>query len=109
MSSSRIAAVLALAASSMAMAQTISPSSPPASQPDAVAVSPATAKVANDKAIQRSDVATVVQTGPTAADRTRQAADKVQSRMPGNGRGSDTTMAATSSSDGPLKPRADRN
>ena len=57
-----------------ALAQTAAtPASAPASQPStAVAVQPKTAAVAADKAVPRSDVATVVRTGPSAADKARE-------------------------------------
>lgn len=103
-----IAASLALAAASLAaVAQTTSTPMPAASQPNAVGVTPETAKVANEKAIQRSDVATVVQTGPTAADRARQAGHKVKSATTRNN--ADDTTVATANADAPLAPRRDRN
>lgn len=103
----RIAVSLALAAASLAaVAQTTTTPATAASQPNAVGVTPETAKAANDKAIQRSDVATVVQTGPTAADRARQASHKVKSATARTTNTDGTTVAAA---DAPLAPRADRN
>lgn len=104
----RIAASLALAAASYAaVAQTTATPSVAASQPNAVGVTPETAKAANDKAIQRSDVATVVQTGPTAADRVRQAGHKVKTTTARTTNADGTTVAAADGTT--LAPRPDRH
>lgn len=53
-----------------AIAQTSTPTSPPpAPAPTNVGVSPATAAVATDKAVPRSDVGTVVRTGESVPDK----------------------------------------
>lgn len=104
----RITAVLTLAAASVAaFAQTTTTPTMAASQPNAVGVTPETAKAANDKAIQRSDVATVVKTGPTVADRTRQAKNKVESSV--SGTSADGTTVANANRTATLAPRTDRN
>lgn len=106
---SRITAALTLAAASVAaFAQTPTTPSTAASQPNAVGVTPETAKAANDKAIQRSDVATVVQTGPTAADRARQAGHKVKASTTGTNSLESTTVASANGN-APLAPRPDRH
>lgn len=81
---------------------------PAASQPNTVGVTPETAQQANDKAIKRSDVATVVRTGPTAADRARQARNKVESSVAGTS-GTDGTTVANANRTATLAPRVDRN
>ncbi|MFG6412279.1 hypothetical protein ACG02S_00055 [Roseateles sp. DC23W] len=109
---SRIAAGLAFAATcSTAFAQEVV--APSASRPDAIATSPETAKVANDKAIKRSDTATVVRTGPTVADRARQASDKVDAKVDGMTTSQGTPVASDSTRasgrEVALAPKADRN
>jgi hypothetical protein len=105
----RIASSLTLAAASVAaFAQTTTTPLPVASQPNAVGVTQETAKAANDKAIQRSDVATVVRTGPTAADRARQAGEKVESSVAGTN-ADGTTVATAGNRSATLAPRTDRN
>lgn len=108
----RFAAGLALAASfSCAFAQDTA--APSASRPDAVATSAETAKAANDKAIKRSDTATVVRTGPTVAERARQAGDKVEAKVDDMTTSDGTTVAVNDNRragrDVALAPRADRN
>ena len=68
---SRFAAALLLALGAAAA------SAQPAPPPTTVGVSPATATEAEKKAVPRADTGTMVRTAPTAADRTRAAADKV--------------------------------
>lgn len=109
---SRFAAGLAIAACfGAAVAQNAA--TPAASQPDAIATTPEAAKAANDKAIKRSDVATVVRTGPTAAERTRQAATRAEAKVDdmtgadGTTVASDTTRNNTGNAN--RAPRADRN
>lgn len=105
----RIAVSLSLAVASVAaVAQTNTAPAPAASQPNAVGVTPETAKAANDKAIKRSDVATVVRTGPTVADRARQVGDKVDSSVSG-ATNSEGTTVANANRNATLAPRADRN
>jgi hypothetical protein len=112
---SRLATAWALAAAcGAALAQTATPpASPAASRPDAVATSPETAQAANDKAVKRSDVATVVRTGPTAGDRARLAAARTEARVDGTASTDGTTIAGDSARSGTrdvtLAPRADRN
>ncbi|MEO6279401.1 hypothetical protein [Roseateles sp.] len=108
----RFTAILALAAAcGAAFAQT--PTAPAASAPNAVGTSTETAKAANEKAIKRSDVATVVRTGPTAADRAKQAANKAESKVDGLSNADGTTLASdttrNSTRDATRAPRADRN
>ncbi|RZL35717.1 MAG: hypothetical protein EOP35_12590 [Rubrivivax sp.] len=110
---SRFAAGLAIAAACFtAFAQDAA--APAASRPDAIATTPATAKAANDKAVKRSDVATVVRTGPTIADRARQAGDKVSNKVDDMTSSDGTTVATNdgarnSTRDVTRAPRADRN
>lgn len=109
---SRIAAGLAIAAAcSAAFAQDAA--APAASRPDAIATTPETAKAANDKAIKRSDVATVVRTGPTAADHARQAGDKTAAKVDDMSAQDGTTVATSNGTrttrDATRAPRADRN
>jgi hypothetical protein len=105
----RITAALTLAAASVAaFAQTTSTPSTAASQPNAIGVTPEAAKAANDQAIKRSDVATVVRTGPTVADRARQAGDKVGSSMSA-ATNTDGTTVANANRTATLAPRVDRN
>lgn len=106
----RFAVLLSLAAASAAvMAQTSTTPSTAASQPNTVGVTQDAAKAANDKAIQRADVATVVRTGPTAADRARQAGDRVQSNMTTSSNADGTTGEAAGTGNANRAPRADRN
>lgn len=105
----RITAALTVAAASLAaFAQSTPTPATAASRPNAVGVTPETAKAANDQAIQRSDVATVVRTGPTAADRARQAGNKVESSMT-DATNSDGTTVANANRNATLAPRVDRN
>lgn len=68
--------LLALAASAALAQSAAAPAASSASQPGtAVAVPPKTAAEAAQKAIPRSDVGTVVKTGPTVADKVRDATD----------------------------------
>lgn len=75
-----LAAVLALAAAG-AFAQTPAPTITPSSTPDAVGVSPQTAAEANQKAVPRSDTATLVRTSPSAADKAKSTMDTTTTRM----------------------------
>lgn len=101
----RLAASLALAATCLAASAQTAPMAP-ASQPTAVGVAPDTARAANDAAVKRSDVATVVRTGPTAADKARQMKADTESKMGADG----TTVAARSTTDNANRaPRSDRN
>lgn len=110
---SRFAAGLVLATTcAVASAQT-TPSAP-ASQPEAVGVSPETARAANEQAVKRSDVATVVKTGPTVADRARQAEANVDSTVGGTSTtagatGTSTADGTTMAANTGRAPRADRN
>jgi len=82
----------------------------PASQPAAVAVTPETARVANDKAVQRSDVATVVRTGPTVADQAREARPDTRSTATNTPAADGTTMTANNTAGNANRPaRADRH
>lgn len=108
----RFAAGIAVAATcSAAFAQDVA--APAASRPEAIATTPEKAQAANDKAIKRSDTATVVRTGPTVADRARQAGDKVEAGVDGMTGPRGTTVASDgtrpASRDVVLAPRADRN
>lgn len=71
----RAAGVTLLAAAGAVSAQT-TPATP---NPTGVAVTPQTAAEAQQKAVPRTDTGTVVRTGPTAGDRTREAASNVGS------------------------------
>ena len=105
----RITAALAIAATSLAaFAQTTPAPATAASQPTTVGVTPEAARTANDKAVQRSDVATVVRTGPTAADRARQAGNRVDSAVQGATESGGTTVA-NANRNATLAPRVDRN
>ena len=75
-----LAAVLALAAAG-AFAQTPAPTITPSATPDAVGVSPQTAAEANQKAVPRSDVGTLVRTSPPATDKAKAAVDNTTSNM----------------------------
>ncbi|MFC7208662.1 hypothetical protein ACFQOZ_20025 [Comamonas endophytica] len=73
-----LGAALALAATG-AFAQTTNNSTVNSNQtPASVGVTPQTANEANQKAVQRSDTGTLVRTEPSAADRARDAANRVQ-------------------------------
>ncbi|MGM9482795.1 hypothetical protein ACS5PN_16495 [Roseateles sp. NT4] len=105
---SRFIAGFALAAACVAAFAQTSPAVP-ASQPTAVGVTPDTARAANEKAVPRSDVATVVRTGPTVADKARQAkpdAANAPSNTMANG---GTTVAANASVNESRAPRVDRH
>jgi hypothetical protein len=105
----RITAALTVAAASLAAYAQSSPTpTTAASQPNAVGVTPEAARTANEKAIQRSDVATVVRTGPTAADRARQVGNKVESSMT-DAKNSDGNAVANANRNATLAPRVDRN
>lgn len=75
-----LAAVLALAAAG-AFAQTPAPTLTPSATPDAIGVSPQTAAEANQKAVPRSDVGTLVRTSPPATDKAKAAVDSTTSNM----------------------------
>lgn len=107
----RITAALAIAATSLAAFAQTTPApatATAASQPTTVGVTPEAARTANDKAVQRSDVATVVRTGPTAADRARQAGNRVDSAVQGATESGGTTVA-NANRNATLAPRVDRN
>ena len=106
---SRFAAGFALAATCAAASAQTAPAVP-ASAPTAVAVTPETARAANEQAIPRSDVATVVRTGPTAADKARQAKSEVQSKA-ANALATEGTTVASGNTNGTAirAPRTDRN
>lgn len=83
---------------------------PAGGQPSSVGVSPQTAAEANQRAVPRSDVGTVVRTAPSATDRARDAAGNAGT----NGAGSAGTAAAPAPAPAPApmpaRPaRADRN
>jgi hypothetical protein len=98
------ASLLALAAAG-ASAQTGTAPTPPGGQPASVGVTPQTAAEANQRAVPRSDVGTVVRTAPSAADRTRDAAGNVGAGMTA------ATPMATPAAPAPMprRARADRN
>ena len=75
-----LAAVLALATAG-AFAQTPAPTITPSATPDAIGVSPQTAAEANQKAVPRSDVGTLVRTSPPATDKAKAAVDNTTSNM----------------------------
>jgi len=102
------ASLLALAAAG-ASAQTGTAPTPPGGQPASVGVTPQTAAEANQRAVPRSDVGTVVRTAPSAADRTRDAAGNVGAAT-GAGMTAATPMAAPAApAPMPRRARADRN
>ena len=105
----RFAAGLVLAAACAAVFAQTTPTVA-ASQPTPVAVTAETARLANEKAIPRSDVATVVRTGPTAADKARQVKSDVQAKAADTMAADGTNVAANSSSGNANRPpRTDRN
>ena len=76
--------------------------------PQAIGVSPQAASAAQQKAIPRSDTATVVRTGPSAADK----ATRASRQMSTDGKhtaGSARTAASGTTPTGDLPPRADRH
>ncbi|MCD2513150.1 hypothetical protein [Comamonas endophytica] len=116
-----LGAALALAATG-AFAQTTNNSTVNSNQtPASVGVTPQTANEANQKAVQRSDTGTLVRTEPSAADRARDAANRVQNNANTSGTattgstGTGTTMdnntnAMSTGTTGQRRaPRADRN
>ena len=115
-----LAAVLALAAAG-AFAQTPAPTITPSATPDAVGVSPQTAAEANQKAVPRSDVGTLVRTSPPATDKAKAAVDNATSNMgttatTGTNGASNTTSSAdtmpmkrTARTAPMRRARADRN
>jgi hypothetical protein len=88
-----------------AMAQTTAPAGT-ASAPAAVGVSPATAASANQKAVPRNEVGTVVRTSPSAADKARAAASDVSSSV---GSAANQATSAAGSTAPVRRARADRN
>lgn len=108
----RIAASLAIAA---ACTTTFAQEAvvPAASSPDAIATTPEKARQANDKAIKRSDTATVVRTGPTVGDRARQAGESIESKVESRANSEGTTIAANdpgrTTRDVTRPPKADRH
>lgn len=109
---SRLAAGLMLAAA-VATASAQTPQPLPASQPAPVAVTPETARAADAQAVPRSDTATVVRTGPTAADKTRQLKSDVKTSATEALAADGTPMAANhrgnKDSTAMRAPRADRH
>ena len=115
-----LAAVLALAAAG-AFAQTPAPTLTPSATPDAIGVSPQTAAEANQKAVPRSDVGTLVRTSPPATDKAKAAVDSTTSNMgttatTGTNGASNTTSSAdtmpmkrTARTAPMRRARADRN
>ena len=115
-----LAAVLALAAAG-AFAQTPAPTLTPSATPDAIGVSPQTAAEANQKAVPRSDVGTLVRTSPPATDKAKAAVDNTTSNMgttatTGTNGASNTTSSAdtmpmkrTARTAPMRRARADRN
>ena len=110
MSTTLSALVLATAAHAAAAQGTNAPTAPmtATSQPQAVGVSPQASSASLRKAIPRSDTATVVRTGPSAADKAASA-----SRETGTdgqlAAGSARRAASGATTPGVLPPRADRH
>jgi hypothetical protein len=100
------AASLLAAAAVGVHAQTGTPPASAGGQPAAVGVTPQTAADANQRAVPRSDVGTVVRTAPSAADRTRDAAGNAGAAV-----GAATTGAPAQPmpAAAPRRARADRN
>lgn len=100
-----LGAVLALAATG-AFAQTPNSTVNSTQTPATVGVSPQAANEANQKAVQRSDTATLVRTDDTAAAQARDAANRAQNSATTN-----TTMDnnATGTTAPRRAARADRN
>lgn len=98
-------AVLAFAATA-AFAQTTNNSTVNSNQtPATVGVTPQAANEANQKAVQRSDTATLVRTDDTAAQQARDAASRAQTDTTGSTMNNTTDSTAT-----PRRAaRADRN
>lgn len=101
---SMVGAALALAATG-ALAQTPANSTVNSTQtPATVGVTPQAANEANQKAVQRSDTATLVRTEPTAAEQARDAANRAQNNA------TPSTMGTTTDGMAPRRAaRADRN
>lgn len=81
-------------------------------QPQAVGVSPQAASAAQRKAVPRSDTATVVRTGPSAADKASRITDRTSThrvRDTGSRAGSARAAASGAVPTGYLPPRADRH
>ncbi len=103
-----LGAALALAATG-AFAQTTSNSTVNTTQtPATVGVNPQAANEANQKAVQRSDTATLVRTEPTAAEQARDAANRAQNNTTGTTMGTMPNGTSTGSM-APRAARADRN
>lgn len=109
---SRLIASLALAATCAAAFAQTTPATPavPASQPATVGVTPEAARAANAQAVPRPDTATVVRTGPTAADKAGQLKSDMTSRANNALAADGTNVAATATTGNANRPpRADRN
>ncbi|MCZ2496792.1 hypothetical protein GN316_08495 [Xylophilus sp. Kf1] len=87
----KMAMFAAVAAASVA-AQAQQPATTTA--PANVGVTQSTANEAANKAVPRSDTATLVRTAPNAADRTKAAADSAQNSVGGTGTTANTTNAS---------------
>lgn len=74
-------------------------------QAQAVGVSPQAASTAQQQAIPRSDTATVVRTGPSAADKASRDGRQVKA----SGAGASRAAASGAMTAGELAPRADRH
>ncbi|MET1113422.1 MAG: hypothetical protein ABWY08_00515 [Comamonas sp.] len=99
-----LGAVLALAATG-AFAQTPSNTVNSTQTPASVGVTPQTANEANQKAVQRSDTATLVRTDATAAEQARDAANRTQN----NATRAMNNNAAVGTAPQRRAARADRN
>lgn len=99
-----LGAVLALAATG-AFAQTPNSTVNSTQTPATVGVTPQAANEANQKAVQRSDTATLVRTDATAADQARDAANRAQN----NATPSTMDNNATGTAAPRRAARADRN
>ena len=105
-----LAAAFTLAAAG-AFAQTPAPTITPSSTPDAVGVSPQTAAEANQKAVPRSDTATLVRTSPSATNKAKSAMDNTTPNRASNTTSSADTMPMkrTAKTTPMRRARADRN
>jgi len=105
---SRLAVATALAGAALAAQAQPATNGAPAS----VGVSQGTAADAASKAVPRSDTGTLVRTAPTAADRTRAAADSATSNSgaaPSTAQSQGTAPMTGTTTPTQRAPRADRN
>ena len=103
-----LGAILALAAAG-AFAQTPAPTITPSATPEAVGVSPQTAAEANQKAVPRSDTATLVRTSPSATDQAKSTMDNTSTSTTTTSSADTMPMKRTVKATPMRRARADRN